>query len=139
MRKLRDHNVRTPSNLDILELHTREVLKRLEMCPWEEASIYMCVVCVCVCVCVCMYVCMCVCVCIYMCVCICMYVCVYIYVYVCVCVYIYIYVCVCVCVCVYMYVCVCVCVHTLSTCNSTAGFYCRVIDTVLSVETMKSF
>lgn len=36
MRKLRDHNVRTPSNLDILELHTREVLKRLEMCPWEE-------------------------------------------------------------------------------------------------------
>ncbi|KAK7818092.1 hypothetical protein U0070_014687 [Myodes glareolus] len=40
MRKLRDHHVRTPSNLDILELHTREVLKRLEMCPWEEASIY---------------------------------------------------------------------------------------------------
>ncbi|ERE86756.1 lysine-specific demethylase 7-like protein [Cricetulus griseus] len=38
MRKLRDHHVRTPSNLDILELHTREVLKRLEMCPWEEAS-----------------------------------------------------------------------------------------------------
>lgn len=36
MRRLRDHNVRTPSNLDILELHTREVLKRLEMCPWEE-------------------------------------------------------------------------------------------------------
>uniref|UniRef100_A0A8D2HVA6 Lysine demethylase 7A n=1 Tax=Urocitellus parryii TaxID=9999 RepID=A0A8D2HVA6_UROPR len=37
MRKLRDHNnIRTPSNLDILELHTREVLKRLEMCPWEE-------------------------------------------------------------------------------------------------------
>ncbi|XP_064145720.1 lysine-specific demethylase 7A isoform X2 [Loxodonta africana] len=36
MRKLRDHTVRTPSNLDILELHTREVLKRLEMCPWEE-------------------------------------------------------------------------------------------------------
>lgn len=36
MRKLRDHNVRTPSNLDILELHTKEVLKRLEMCPWEE-------------------------------------------------------------------------------------------------------
>ncbi|XP_060270878.1 lysine-specific demethylase 7A isoform X3 [Ovis aries] len=36
MRKLRDHNVRTPSNLDILELHTREVLRRLEMCPWEE-------------------------------------------------------------------------------------------------------
>ncbi|GAB1290706.1 Lysine-specific demethylase 7A [Apodemus speciosus] len=39
MRKLRDHNVRTPSNLDILELHTREVLKRLEMCPWEEGLI----------------------------------------------------------------------------------------------------
>lgn len=39
MRKLRDHSVRTPSNLDILELHTREVLRRLEMCPWEEASI----------------------------------------------------------------------------------------------------
>lgn len=40
MRKLRDHNnIRTPSNLDILELHTREVLKRLEMCPWEEVSI----------------------------------------------------------------------------------------------------
>ena len=39
MRKLRDHNVRTPSNLDILELHTREVLRRLEMCPWEEASL----------------------------------------------------------------------------------------------------
>ncbi|XP_054990019.1 lysine-specific demethylase 7A [Sorex araneus] len=36
MRKLRDHTVRTPSNLDILELHTREVLRRLEMCPWEE-------------------------------------------------------------------------------------------------------
>ncbi|XP_036718992.1 lysine-specific demethylase 7A isoform X3 [Balaenoptera musculus] len=36
MRKLRDHSVRTPSNLDILELHTREVLRRLEMCPWEE-------------------------------------------------------------------------------------------------------
>ncbi|XP_045144848.1 lysine-specific demethylase 7A [Echinops telfairi] len=36
MRKLRDHTVRTPSNLDVLELHTREVLKRLEMCPWEE-------------------------------------------------------------------------------------------------------
>ncbi|XP_053110721.1 lysine-specific demethylase 7A isoform X2 [Hemicordylus capensis] len=35
-RKLRDHAVKTPSNLDILELHTREVLKRLEMCPWEE-------------------------------------------------------------------------------------------------------
>ncbi|XP_006887287.1 PREDICTED: lysine-specific demethylase 7A [Elephantulus edwardii] len=36
MRRLRDHTVRTPSNLDILELHTREVLRRLEMCPWEE-------------------------------------------------------------------------------------------------------
>ncbi|XP_007950977.1 lysine-specific demethylase 7A [Orycteropus afer afer] len=36
MRRLRDHSVRTPSNLDILELHTRAVLKRLEMCPWEE-------------------------------------------------------------------------------------------------------
>ncbi|XP_060632829.2 lysine-specific demethylase 7A [Anolis sagrei] len=35
-RKLRDHTVKTPSNLDILELHTREVLKRLEMSPWEE-------------------------------------------------------------------------------------------------------
>ncbi|XP_013932065.1 PREDICTED: lysine-specific demethylase 7A isoform X2 [Thamnophis sirtalis] len=35
-RKLRDQSVKTPSNLDILELHTREVLKRLEMCPWEE-------------------------------------------------------------------------------------------------------
>lgn len=39
-RKLRDHAVKTPSNLDILELHTREVLKRLEMSPWEEASIF---------------------------------------------------------------------------------------------------
>ncbi|KAM6200934.1 lysine-specific demethylase 7A [Rhynchocyon petersi] len=36
MRRLRDHAVRAPSNLDILELHTREVLRRLEMCPWEE-------------------------------------------------------------------------------------------------------
>ncbi|CAI5786233.1 lysine-specific demethylase 7A isoform X1 [Podarcis lilfordi] len=35
-RKLRDHAIKTPSNLDILELHTREVLKRLEMSPWEE-------------------------------------------------------------------------------------------------------
>ncbi|XP_061494789.1 lysine-specific demethylase 7A isoform X2 [Rhineura floridana] len=35
-RKLRDHATKTPSNLDILELHTREVLKRLEMSPWEE-------------------------------------------------------------------------------------------------------
>lgn len=38
-RKLRDQSVKTPSNLDILELHTRAVLKRLEMSPWEEASI----------------------------------------------------------------------------------------------------
>ncbi|XP_028930924.1 lysine-specific demethylase 7A isoform X1 [Ornithorhynchus anatinus] len=36
MRRLRDHSARAPSNLDILELHTREVLKRLEMTPWEE-------------------------------------------------------------------------------------------------------
>uniref|UniRef100_A0A8C0BQ48 Lysine demethylase 7A n=1 Tax=Buteo japonicus TaxID=224669 RepID=A0A8C0BQ48_9AVES len=36
VRKLRDHAAKTPSNLDILELHTREVLKRLEMSPWEE-------------------------------------------------------------------------------------------------------
>uniref|UniRef100_A0A8B9BKV0 Lysine demethylase 7A n=1 Tax=Anser brachyrhynchus TaxID=132585 RepID=A0A8B9BKV0_9AVES len=36
VRKLRDHATKTPSNLDILELHTREVLKRLEMSPWEE-------------------------------------------------------------------------------------------------------
>ncbi|XP_066490031.1 lysine-specific demethylase 7A isoform X2 [Tiliqua scincoides] len=35
-RKLREHAVKTPSNLDILELHTREVLKRLEMSHWEE-------------------------------------------------------------------------------------------------------
>ncbi|XP_042326771.1 lysine-specific demethylase 7A isoform X4 [Sceloporus undulatus] len=35
-RKLRDHTIKTPSNLDILELHTREVLKRLEMSTWEE-------------------------------------------------------------------------------------------------------
>ncbi|KFO09041.1 Lysine-specific demethylase 7, partial [Balearica regulorum gibbericeps] len=38
VRKLRDHATKTPSNLDILELHTREVLKRLEMSPWEEAT-----------------------------------------------------------------------------------------------------
>ncbi|XP_054844233.1 lysine-specific demethylase 7A isoform X1 [Eublepharis macularius] len=38
-RKLRDHAVKTPSNLDILELHTREVLKRLEMSPWEEDAV----------------------------------------------------------------------------------------------------
>ncbi|KAM7177854.1 lysine-specific demethylase 7A isoform 2-T2 [Macrochelys suwanniensis] len=36
VRKLRDHTTKVPSNLDILELHTREVLKRLEMSPWEE-------------------------------------------------------------------------------------------------------
>ncbi|KAJ7329100.1 hypothetical protein JRQ81_015274 [Phrynocephalus forsythii] len=35
-RKLREHAIKAPSNLDILELHTREVLKRLEMSPWEE-------------------------------------------------------------------------------------------------------
>lgn len=35
-RKLRDQASKTPSNLDILELHTREVLKRLEMSSWEE-------------------------------------------------------------------------------------------------------
>ncbi|XP_078524241.1 lysine-specific demethylase 7A [Lissotriton helveticus] len=35
-RKLRDQANKTPSNLDILELHTREVLKRLEMSSWEE-------------------------------------------------------------------------------------------------------
>uniref|UniRef100_A0A8C5PU80 Lysine demethylase 7A n=1 Tax=Leptobrachium leishanense TaxID=445787 RepID=A0A8C5PU80_9ANUR len=35
-RRLRDHTNKTPSNLDILEHHTREVLKRLEMSPWEE-------------------------------------------------------------------------------------------------------
>ncbi|XP_053575005.1 lysine-specific demethylase 7A isoform X2 [Bombina bombina] len=35
-RRLRDHSNKTPSNLDILEHHTREVLKRLEMSPWEE-------------------------------------------------------------------------------------------------------
>ncbi|XP_063303676.1 lysine-specific demethylase 7A [Pelobates fuscus] len=35
-RTLRDHSSKTPSNLDILEHHTREVLKRLEMSPWEE-------------------------------------------------------------------------------------------------------
>ncbi|KAF7240576.1 Lysine-specific demethylase 7A [Varanus komodoensis] len=38
-RKLRDHAIKTPTNLDILELHTKEVLKRVEMSPWEEASI----------------------------------------------------------------------------------------------------
>ncbi|CAI9624223.1 unnamed protein product, partial [Staurois parvus] len=35
-RRLRDHSNKAPSNLDILEHHTREVLKRLEMSPWEE-------------------------------------------------------------------------------------------------------
>ncbi|OCT86077.1 lysine-specific demethylase 7A isoform X2 [Xenopus laevis] len=35
-RRLRDHSTKPPSNLDILEQHTREVLKRLEMSPWEE-------------------------------------------------------------------------------------------------------
>ncbi|KAM4748311.1 lysine-specific demethylase 7A isoform 2-T2 [Rhinophrynus dorsalis] len=35
-RRLRDQSNKIPSNLDILEHHTREVLKRLEMSPWEE-------------------------------------------------------------------------------------------------------
>ncbi|XP_035281708.1 lysine-specific demethylase 7B isoform X2 [Anguilla anguilla] len=36
-RRLRDHHApKTPSNLDILELHTREVLRRLEVEPFEE-------------------------------------------------------------------------------------------------------
>ncbi|XP_066446335.1 lysine-specific demethylase 7A [Eleutherodactylus coqui] len=35
-RRLRDHVNKTPSNLDILEHHTKEVLKRLEMTPWQE-------------------------------------------------------------------------------------------------------
>ncbi|CAN2391787.1 demethylase 7A [Pristimantis euphronides] len=35
-RQLRDHTNKTPSNLDILEHHTKEVLKRLEMSPWQE-------------------------------------------------------------------------------------------------------
>uniref|UniRef100_A0A8C9SRV5 Lysine demethylase 7A n=1 Tax=Scleropages formosus TaxID=113540 RepID=A0A8C9SRV5_SCLFO len=36
-RRLRDHGAsRTPSNLDILELHTREVLRRLEVAPFHE-------------------------------------------------------------------------------------------------------
>ncbi|KPP70251.1 lysine-specific demethylase 7-like [Scleropages formosus] len=36
-RRLRDnHAPKTPSNLDILELHTREVLRRLEVAPFEE-------------------------------------------------------------------------------------------------------
>uniref|UniRef100_A0AAY4E3N0 Uncharacterized protein n=1 Tax=Denticeps clupeoides TaxID=299321 RepID=A0AAY4E3N0_9TELE len=37
-RRLRDHphSQKTPSNLDILELHTREVLKRLEVRPVKE-------------------------------------------------------------------------------------------------------
>ncbi|XP_053321260.1 lysine-specific demethylase 7A [Spea bombifrons] len=35
-RRLRDQSSKTPTNLDILEHHTREVLKRLEMSPWEE-------------------------------------------------------------------------------------------------------
>uniref|UniRef100_A0AAY4E3L2 Uncharacterized protein n=1 Tax=Denticeps clupeoides TaxID=299321 RepID=A0AAY4E3L2_9TELE len=39
-RRLRDHphSQKTPSNLDILELHTREVLKRLEVRPVKEVS-----------------------------------------------------------------------------------------------------
>ncbi|XP_063785011.1 lysine-specific demethylase 7A isoform X2 [Pseudophryne corroboree] len=45
-RQLRDHSNKAPSNLDILEHHTREVLKRLEMAPWEEPSCqsYSCVI-----------------------------------------------------------------------------------------------
>ncbi|XP_058842469.1 lysine-specific demethylase 7B-like isoform X2 [Acipenser ruthenus] len=39
-RRLRDHGSKAPSNLDILELHTREVLRRLEMAPWEEDAVY---------------------------------------------------------------------------------------------------
>ncbi|MGH0120182.1 UNVERIFIED_CONTAM: hypothetical protein FKN15_065943 [Acipenser sinensis] len=39
-RRLRDHGSKAPSNLDILELHTREVLRRLEMAPWEEDVVY---------------------------------------------------------------------------------------------------
>ncbi|KAM9313004.1 lysine-specific demethylase 7A [Gastrophryne carolinensis] len=35
-RRLRDHSSKAPSNLDILEHHTREVLKSLEMSSWEE-------------------------------------------------------------------------------------------------------
>ncbi|XP_072256323.1 lysine-specific demethylase 7A isoform X2 [Pyxicephalus adspersus] len=38
VRRLRDLSNKTPSNLDILEHHTREVLKRLEMSPWEQNS-----------------------------------------------------------------------------------------------------
>ncbi|KAG2460060.1 KDM7A demethylase, partial [Polypterus senegalus] len=38
-RRLRDHGTKTPSNLDILELHTREVLRRLEMASWDEQDI----------------------------------------------------------------------------------------------------
>ncbi|KAL4656720.1 lysine-specific demethylase 7B-like isoform X1 [Arapaima gigas] len=36
-RRLRDHGAsKTPSNLDILELHTQEVLRRLEVAPFNE-------------------------------------------------------------------------------------------------------
>ncbi|CAJ0943177.1 unnamed protein product [Ranitomeya imitator] len=35
-RRLRDHASKAPSNLDILEHHTKEVLKRLEVSPWQE-------------------------------------------------------------------------------------------------------
>ncbi|KAG8535800.1 hypothetical protein GDO81_027755, partial [Engystomops pustulosus] len=35
-RRLRDHGSKAPSNLDILEHHTKEVLKRLEISPWQE-------------------------------------------------------------------------------------------------------
>ncbi|XP_036374075.1 lysine-specific demethylase 7B isoform X1 [Megalops cyprinoides] len=40
-RRLRDHHAaKTPSNLDILELHTREVLRRLEVAPFEEDTAF---------------------------------------------------------------------------------------------------
>uniref|UniRef100_A0A8D0CLI7 Lysine demethylase 7A n=1 Tax=Scleropages formosus TaxID=113540 RepID=A0A8D0CLI7_SCLFO len=42
-RRLRDnHAPKTPSNLDILELHTREVLRRLEVAPFEEDTPFSC-------------------------------------------------------------------------------------------------
>ncbi|XP_040201679.1 lysine-specific demethylase 7A isoform X2 [Rana temporaria] len=37
-RRLRDLSNKAPSNLDILEHHTKEVLKRIEMSSWEEDS-----------------------------------------------------------------------------------------------------
>ncbi|KAI1888397.1 hypothetical protein AGOR_G00184720 [Albula goreensis] len=41
-RRLREqhHAPKTPSNLDILELHTREVLRRLEVAPFEEDTAF---------------------------------------------------------------------------------------------------